>query len=66
MVITVNSLFKLLLEKGVITEDEMNKMSDKLADEMKEKANEAVEKLKKEDKTSFYDELLHSDISGNA
>jgi len=64
--ITLASVMKILLSKGIITEEELESTSQKMTDDLKEQTKKAAEKLKKEDKESRYDKILNSDINANA
>lgn len=66
LAITVSSLMKMLIEKKVITESELNKMSTKMSRDLKKQVKKEAEKLKKNDKQSLYDALLNADFGGHA
>lgn len=64
--VTIGALLKLLIEKQVLTNDELDKMSVKMLRNLKRQAKKQSEKLKKVDKQTLYDALLKADFGGNA
>ena len=66
MLVTVSSLIKVLVEKKLVTEEELDLMSVKMIEDFKIKTNRKIEEAKDTTKKSFYDALLNSDFMGNS
>ena len=66
LAVTVSSLIKMLIDKNVITDEELDKMSVKVNKDLKKKLKKETEKLKKDDKQTLYDALLNADFGGHA
>ncbi len=64
--ITLASALKILISKGIITDDELESASHEMAEDLKNQAKKVADELKKEDKESLYDKILNSDINANA
>jgi len=66
MVTTFASMLKILIEKKVFSQSEMDEMIKDLEKEVKKEVEKEVEKAKNEDKQTIYDAIMKSDIGGNA
>lgn len=66
LAVTVSALIKMLINKNVITDEELDKMSVKVNKDLKKKLKKEIEKLKKSDKQAFYDLILNTDFCGHA
>ena len=66
MIITISSLIKILIDKKVVTEKELDKMANKMVEDLKKETKRNLDEKKDTDKKTFYDALLKSDFMANS
>ena len=65
-IITISALVKVLIDKNILTDSELNKAFNKISKDLKKQRKKEIDKIKFDSKKSFYDEILKSDIGANA
>lgn len=64
--ITVSSLIKVLEQQEIVSIKDVDSMSSELLSDLRKKAESLSKELQENDEKLFYEELLNSDIGGNA